>query len=128
VSGHVAVGSDGYQRQRRDPRLALPQLVDQGGLRRSRARRTRPGERGGRDRADHLGVGLLFPPDQHRSTMGGHPPGAQPDYHADRGLPYYPPRALVRGWLEAAGFAITEEADADAYWHLLTRVPAARPG
>jgi 3-oxoacyl-[acyl-carrier protein] reductase len=88
VPGHVAVGSDGHQRQRRDPRLALPQLVDQGGLRRSVARRTRPGERGGRDRADHLGVGLPFPPDQHRSTMSGRQPGAQPYCRADRGLPY----------------------------------------
>ena len=45
------------------------------------------------------------------------------------GYHYYPPRAMVRGWLEAAGFAITEEADADSYWHLLTtHAPAARPG
>ncbi len=45
------------------------------------------------------------------------------------GYHYYPPRHLVRGWLEAAGFTITEEADADSYWHLLlTRGPAAPPG
>ena len=41
----------------------------------------------------------------------------------------YPPRHLVRGWLAAVGFTITDEADADHYWHLLlTRGPAARPG
>jgi hypothetical protein len=51
-------------------------------------RRVRPGERGSRDRADHLGVGLPFSPDQHRSTMGGLPPDAQSDYRADRGLVY----------------------------------------
>ena len=45
------------------------------------------------------------------------------------GYHYYPPGHLVRGWLGAAGFAITGEADADHYWHLLlTREPAARPG
>jgi len=45
------------------------------------------------------------------------------------GYHYYPSRHLVRGWLEAAGFAIAAEADADHYWHLLlTREPAARPG
>ena len=44
------------------------------------------------------------------------------------GYHYYPPLTMVRGWLEAAGFAITEQADADSYWHLLlTRGPAARP-
>jgi SAM-dependent methyltransferase len=35
------------------------------------------------------------------------------------GYHYYPPRDRVRGWLEAAGFVITDEADADHYWHLL---------
>ena len=30
-----------------------------------------------------------------------------------------PPRDQVRRWLAAAGFAVTEEADADHYWHLL---------
>ena len=43
------------------------------------------------------------------------------------GYHYYPPRTMVRGWLEAAGFAITEEADADSYWHLLlTHAPLLR--
>ena len=42
------------------------------------------------------------------------------------GYHYYPPPHLVRGWLQAAGFTIAEEADADSYWHLLlTRGPAA---
>jgi hypothetical protein len=53
------------------------------------ARRAWPGERGSRDRVDHLGVGLSFPPDQHRSTMGGRRPGAQLDYRAHRGLPCF---------------------------------------
>jgi hypothetical protein len=52
------------------------------------ARRARPGERGGRDRADHLGVALSFPPDQHRSTMGGCCPARNRIYRADRSLPY----------------------------------------
>ena len=44
------------------------------------------------------------------------------------GYHYYPSRPLVRGWLEATRLTITEEADADSYWHLLlTREPAARP-
>jgi SAM-dependent methyltransferase len=44
------------------------------------------------------------------------------------GYHYYPPRHLVRAWLEAAGFTVTEEADADSYWHLLlTHGPVARP-
>lgn len=30
-----------------------------------------------------------------------------------------PPRDQVRRWLAAAGFAVTDEADADRYWHLL---------
>jgi SAM-dependent methyltransferase len=35
------------------------------------------------------------------------------------GYAYYPPRDQVRRWLAAAGFAVTDEADADHYWHLL---------
>jgi SAM-dependent methyltransferase len=31
----------------------------------------------------------------------------------------YPPRDQVRRWLAAAGFAVTDEADADHCWHLL---------
>jgi SAM-dependent methyltransferase len=30
-----------------------------------------------------------------------------------------PPRDQVRRWLAAAGLAVTDEADADRYWHLL---------
>jgi hypothetical protein len=30
-----------------------------------------------------------------------------------------PPRDQVRRWLTAAGFTVTDEADADRYWHLL---------
>jgi ubiquinone/menaquinone biosynthesis C-methylase UbiE len=45
------------------------------------------------------------------------------------GYHYYPSRDLVRGWLDGAGFTVTDEADADFYWHLLlTRGPAAPPG
>ena len=45
------------------------------------------------------------------------------------GYHYYPPRDQVRRWLAAAGFTMTDEADADHYWHLLlTRGPAASPG
>ena len=40
------------------------------------------------------------------------PPGGGGDH-------YYPPRDQVRRWLAAAGFAVTDEADADHYWHLL---------
>jgi hypothetical protein len=32
---------------------------------------------------------------------------------------HYPPRDQVRRWLVTAGFAVTDEADADRYWHLL---------
>jgi SAM-dependent methyltransferase len=65
--------------------------------------------------------GPLPPPADPRQVPGEVTEGG--GYH------YYPPRHLVRGWLEAAGFAVTEEADADSYWHLLlTRGPAARPG
>jgi SAM-dependent methyltransferase len=63
------------------------------------------------------------------------PPPADPrqlpgELLADGGYHYYPPGHLVRGWLETAGFTVTEEADADSYWHLLlTRAPASgRPG
>ena len=45
------------------------------------------------------------------------------------GYHYYPPRDQVRHWLEAAGFAVAGQADADHYWHLLlTREPAPQPG
>jgi SAM-dependent methyltransferase len=37
----------------------------------------------------------------------------------DGGGGHHPPRDQVRRWLAAAGFAVTEEADADRYWHLL---------
>ena len=69
MPGHLAARSGGQQRQGRDPRPALAEFVDQPDLRRDLGRRARPGERGGRDRADHRGVGRPFPPDQHRSTM-----------------------------------------------------------
>jgi SAM-dependent methyltransferase len=35
------------------------------------------------------------------------------------GYHYYPGRGQVRRWLTEAGFTITDEADADSYWHLL---------
>ena len=38
---------------------------------------------------------------------------------ARRKHPQVPPRDQVRRWLAAAGFAVTDEADADHYWHLL---------
>jgi hypothetical protein len=38
------------------------------------------------------------------------------------GYHYYPRTDLVRGWLDAAGFALADEADADQYWHLLLQV------
>ena len=48
---------------------------------------------------------------------------------ASGGYHYYPPRPFVRDRLTSAGFTITDEADADFYWHLLlTREPAAPPG
>jgi 2-polyprenyl-3-methyl-5-hydroxy-6-metoxy-1,4-benzoquinol methylase len=34
-------------------------------------------------------------------------------------LPVGPPRDQVRRWLSGAGFAVTDEADADHHWHLL---------
>ena len=71
MPGHVAARPGGHQRQGRNPRPALAELIDQPDLRRDLARRARPRERGGRDRADHLGVGLPFPPDHHRYTMSG---------------------------------------------------------
>jgi hypothetical protein len=36
---------------------------------------------------------------------------------------YYPTRPQVREWLNAAGFAVTEQADNDDYWHLLMTCP-----
>ncbi len=67
-----------HHRQRRDPRLALPQLVDQPGLR-------RPSERRHRDLADRRGVARSFPPDQHRYTMGARGLAAQLNNPPDRG-------------------------------------------
>ena len=67
-----------HHRQRRKPRLALPQLVDQLGLH-------RPRERRGRDLADRRGVPRSFPPDQHRYTMGARGPAAQLNNRPDRG-------------------------------------------
>jgi SAM-dependent methyltransferase len=37
------------------------------------------------------------------------------------GYHYYPPRDLVRGWLDP-WFAVADEADGDYYWHLLLQV------
>jgi SAM-dependent methyltransferase len=42
------------------------------------------------------------------------------------GYHYYPPEQLVRGWLDAAGFTVADEAEADSYWHLLLAIPAQR--
>ena len=69
-----------------------------------------------------LPVGPLPPPVDPRQLPGEVVEGG--GYH------YYPPRHLVRGWLEAAGFTVAEEADADSYWHLLLThgAAAARPG
>ena len=55
--------------------------------------------------------GPLPPPADPRQVPGEVTDGG--GYH------YYPPRDRVRGWLEAAGFALTDQADADHYWHLL---------
>ena len=42
-------------------------------------------------------------------------------------LPAGPPRDQVRRWLSGAGFAVTDEADADHHWHLmLARTTAVR--
>ena len=76
VPGHP--GLTRHHRQRRDPRLALPQLIDQPGLR-------RPRERGGRDLTDRRGVVRPFPPDQHRYTMGARGPAVQLNNRPDRG-------------------------------------------
>jgi SAM-dependent methyltransferase len=55
--------------------------------------------------------GPLPPPSDPRQVPGEVTDGG--GYH------YYPERGQVRGWLAAAGLSITEEADADSYWHLL---------
>lgn len=55
--------------------------------------------------------GPLPPPADPRQVPGEVTDGG--GYH------YYPPRDRVHGWLEAAGLAITAQADADHYWHLL---------
>jgi SAM-dependent methyltransferase len=55
--------------------------------------------------------GPLPPPADPRQVPGEVTDGG--GYH------YYAPRNQVRRWLAAAGFAVTEEADADFYWHLL---------
>jgi cyclopropane fatty-acyl-phospholipid synthase-like methyltransferase len=34
---------------------------------------------------------------------------------------FYPEREQVLGWLEAAGFTMTQESFGDGYWHLLVR-------
>jgi 3-oxoacyl-[acyl-carrier protein] reductase len=65
MPGHP--GLDRHHRQRRDPRLAVPQLVDQSGLHGPRERRHR-------DLTDRRGVLRPFPPDQHRYTMAARGP------------------------------------------------------
>jgi SAM-dependent methyltransferase len=47
------------------------------------------------------------------------PDGPPPAPADSDGCHYYPPRDQVRRWLAAAGFAVTDEADADHCWHLL---------
>lgn len=47
------------------------------------------------------------------------PDGPLPPPADGGGHHYYPPRDQVRRWLAAAGFAVTDESDADRYWHLL---------
>jgi SAM-dependent methyltransferase len=47
------------------------------------------------------------------------PDGPLPPPADSGGHHYYPPRDQVRRWLAAAGFAVTDEADADHCWHLL---------
>ena len=47
------------------------------------------------------------------------PGGPLPPPADGGGYHYYPPRGQVRRWLAAAGFAVTDESDADHYWHLL---------
>jgi 3-oxoacyl-[acyl-carrier protein] reductase len=69
---------DRHHRQHRDPRLAVPQLVDQSGL-------DRPRERRHRDLMDRRGVARPFPPDQHRYTLGARGPAAQLNNRPDRG-------------------------------------------
>jgi hypothetical protein len=39
------------------------------------------------------------------------------------GYHFHPPGQMVRGWLEAAGFTVADEAEADSYWHLLLARP-----
>jgi 3-oxoacyl-[acyl-carrier protein] reductase len=72
------LGLNRHHRQRREPHLALPELVDQPGLRRPRERRHR-------DLADHRGVLRPLPPDQHRYTMDARGHAAQLNNRPHRG-------------------------------------------
>ncbi|HEV3292868.1 MAG TPA: methyltransferase domain-containing protein [Streptosporangiaceae bacterium] len=54
--------------------------------------------------------GPLPPPDDPRQVPGEVTDGG--GYH------YYPPRDQVLRWLAGAGFAVTDQTDADYYWHL----------
>ena len=62
------------------------------------------------------------------SRKGPLPPPADPrqvpgEAIEDGSYHYYPTRPQVREWLNAAGFAVTEQADNDDYWHLLMTCP-----
>jgi len=59
---------------------------------------------------EQLPDGPLLPPADPRQVPGEVTDGG--GYH------YYPPRDQVLRWLAGAGFAVTDQADADYYWHL----------
>jgi cyclopropane fatty-acyl-phospholipid synthase-like methyltransferase len=62
-----------------------------------------------------LRQGPLPPPDDPRQVPG--------EVIEDGSYHYYPTRPQVREWLNAAGFAVTQQADNDDYWHLLMTRP-----
>ena len=63
-----------------------------------------------------------------RVAQGPLPPPADPrqvpgEVIEDGSYHYYPARPQAREWLNAAGFAVTGQADNDDYWHLLMTRP-----
>jgi len=61
-----------------------------------------------------------------RALDAGHPvvPGEavmSDDPKEEGGYHYYPTRAQVEAWLDAAGFVIADEMTGDDYWHVLAR-------
>jgi hypothetical protein len=103
-------------------RFRRPDLHGRAGVRRSRALARRRRWLAATLRASapayvtvQLRQGPLPPPADPRQVPG--------EVIEDGSYHYYPTRPQVREWLNAAGFAVTGQADNDDYWHLLMTRP-----